>query len=455
MAEQRDSLSTLSITQCVTLTLSYSNYLLWKTQFESFLSSQSLLGSINGSSPRPAPTAMVQNGDVVTEEANTEFVKWIRKDQLLMAWLFGSLTKEALRSVYGLQSAQEVWFSLGKKYNMVYATRKLDLQRKLQGLKKTQKTMAEYLSEVKSVCDQLDSIRCPVSDQEMIYGAPSRLDKEYESICTVMEHFMDSVPEMSFEDAVFKLVNFDDKLKVYSQAPEVTPHLAFHTDRGYSNRVRGYYNNRGIRSRGSGDSGSYSTRGRRFHQQFSGSNSTNRPQCQICGRLGHTAVRCYNRFDQNYQSAETLHNALTTVKLSDQHQHNGQEWYPDSAASSHITNDGSRLQSSEPYLGNYQVIVGNGDFLPITHVGSVALQTPTCILPLEDVLVCPNIRKSLLSVSKLTSDYPCELTFDNESVLVKDKMTKQVLTQGHKHKDICFEGCSVSSFLFNQTVSNE
>ena len=455
MAEQRDSLSTLSITQCVTLTLSYSNYLLWKTQFESFFSSQSLLEFINGSSPRPAPTATVQNGDVVTEEANPEFVKWIRKDQLLMAWLFGSLTKEALRSVYGLQSAQEVWFSLGKKYNMVYATRKLDLQRKLQGLKKTQKTMAEYLSEVKSVCDQLDSIRCPVSDQEMIYGAPSRLDKEYESICTVMEHFMDSVPEMSFEDAVFKLVNFDDKLKVYSQAPEVTPHLAFHTDRGYSNRGRGYYNNRGSHSCGSGDSGSYSTRGRSFHQLFSGPNSTNRPQCQICGRFGHTAVHCYNRFDQNYQSAETLHNALTTVKLSDQHQHNGQEWYPDSAASSHITNDGSRLQSSEPYLGNYQVIVGNGDFLPITHVGSVALQTPTCILPLVDVLVCPNIRKSLPSVAKLTSDYPCELNFDNESVLVKDKMTKQVLTQGHKHKDICFEGCSVSSFLFNQTVSNE
>ena len=313
-----------------------------------------------------------------------------------MAWLFGSLTEEALRSVYGLHSAQEVWLSLSKKYNRVSATRKLDLQRKLQGMKKDQKTMSEYLNEVKSVCDQLDSIGCPVTEQEMIYGALSGLGKEYESICTVIEHSMDSVAELSFEDAVFKLVNFDDKLKVYSHVLEVSPHLAFHTGRGYSNRGRGYYNNRGHRGRGvSNTGGSYSTRGRGFQQQLTGGSSNTRQTCQICGRFGHSTARCYNRFDQDFQPQQTQH-ALTTARLSEQQQQfNGQEWFPDSAASAHITNDGSRLQSSQPYLGNDQVIVGNGDYLPITHVGSVALQTPSGTLPLEDVLVCPAITKSL------------------------------------------------------------
>ena len=131
MEEASETISTpsLSISQCVTLKISSSNYLLWKTQFESFLSSQSLLGYLNESTPRPLPTVTTRNGDVVTEESNPEFVKWIRLDQLVMAWLFGSLSEEALRSVYGLQSAQEVWF--GQKYNRVSATRKLDLQHKL------------------------------------------------------------------------------------------------------------------------------------------------------------------------------------------------------------------------------------------------------------------------------------------------------------------------------------
>lgn len=65
-------------------------------------------------------------------------------------------------------------------------------------------------------------------------------------------------------------------------------------------------------------------------------------------------------------------------------------------------------------------MVGNGDFLPITQIGSASIPTASGIIPLLDVLVCPDITKSLLSVSKLTDDYPCEFTFDATAVYVKD-----------------------------------
>lgn len=104
MEETTNTLSapSLSIFQCVTLKLSSTNYLLWKTQFESFLSNQSLLGYIYVSTPRPLPTVSAQTGELVNEAANPEFAKWMRRDQLVMSWLFGSLTEDALRSVYGL-----------------------------------------------------------------------------------------------------------------------------------------------------------------------------------------------------------------------------------------------------------------------------------------------------------------------------------------------------------------
>lgn len=51
--------------------------------------------------------------------------------------------------------------------------------------------MAEYLSEIKSLCDQLDSIGSPITEQEKIYGVLNGLGKEYESIYTVIEHAMD------------------------------------------------------------------------------------------------------------------------------------------------------------------------------------------------------------------------------------------------------------------------
>ena len=52
------------------------------------------------------------------------------------------------------------------------------------------------------------------------------------------------------------------------------------------------------------------------------------------------------------------------------------------------------------------------------------------------MLVCPAITKSLLSVSKLTSDYPCKITFDSECVSVKEKETKQVIAQGKRLRDL-------------------
>lgn len=121
----------LSITQVVTLKLSDTNYLSWKLQFEQFLNSQLLLGYVNGSTPRPPPTLIVRNGDQVTEVNNPAFLKWVHTDQLIMAWLIGSLTEEALKSVYGLHTSQEIWFALAKKYNRVSATRRLDIQRRI------------------------------------------------------------------------------------------------------------------------------------------------------------------------------------------------------------------------------------------------------------------------------------------------------------------------------------
>lgn len=138
------SASNLTITQCVTLKLKDDNYLIWKLQFEQFLASQMLLGYVTGDTPRPLQTTTVQQGEQVIEAANPDFLRWVQKDQLIMAWIYGTLSENALRSIYGLRTSQEVWHSLGQKYNRVSATRKLALQRKVQTLSKGTKTMSVF-----------------------------------------------------------------------------------------------------------------------------------------------------------------------------------------------------------------------------------------------------------------------------------------------------------------------
>uniref|UniRef100_A0A0D3AZ04 Uncharacterized protein n=1 Tax=Brassica oleracea var. oleracea TaxID=109376 RepID=A0A0D3AZ04_BRAOL len=50
-------------------------------------------------------------------------------------------------------------------------------------------------------------------------------------------------------------------------------------------------------------------------------------------------------------------------------------------------------------MGSDSVMVGNGEYLPITHTGATSRASTSGNLILNDVLVCPKIAKPLLSVS--------------------------------------------------------
>ena len=58
-------------------------------------------------------------------------------------------------------------------------------------------------------------------------------------------------------------------------------------------------------------------------------------------------------------------------------------------------------------------MVGNSDTLDITHVGSALLNVGSGHLKLNNVLVVPNIKKNLISVSQLTSEYPYAIEFSS------------------------------------------
>lgn len=58
-----------------------------------------------------------------------------------------------------------------------------------------------------------------------------------------------------------------------------------------------------------------------------------------------------------------------------------------------MTNNSALLYTSTPYKGNNQVMVGNGKFLPITHVGSAILTIDNAEFILKDVLLVPTLCK--------------------------------------------------------------
>jgi len=64
--------------------------------------------------------------------------------------------------------------------------------------------------------------------------------------------------------------------------------------------------------------------------------------------------------------------AYTTLRSVDA---GGQLWYPDFAATSHMTPDDGKLLSKSVYSGLSLVKIGNGTLVPIKHIGHSSIST--------------------------------------------------------------------------------
>ena len=102
-----DSSSTIlpfnTMIHMVTIKLSSSNYLLWKSQLLPLLESQGLLGHVDSSLEPPPPF------DLPTSQTpNTKHLAWKATDQRLLSLLLSSLTEEPMAEVVGLSTSREV-----------------------------------------------------------------------------------------------------------------------------------------------------------------------------------------------------------------------------------------------------------------------------------------------------------------------------------------------------------
>src|SRR3954471_13064334 len=79
-------------------------------------------------------------------------------------------------------------------------------------------------------------------------------------------------------------------------------------------------------------------------------------RCQICRGEGHYASSCRDRYAPTTTSAN-LAQAFNTCSINEGHD---TEWYTDSGATAHMTNDVAQLDKVTAYSGKDCVIVGNG-----------------------------------------------------------------------------------------------
>ena len=84
----------------------------------------------------------------------------------------------------------------------------------------------------------------------------------------------------------------------------------------------------------------------------------------------------------------------------------------------------------QPVQGLEAVIVGNGQELPVTHIGNDELRTLTHNFRLDNILRVPDLASNLLSVHKLCLQNNVFCYFDAHKFLIQDLPTGKILYAG-------------------------
>ncbi|KAM0012969.1 putative RNA-directed DNA polymerase [Helianthus debilis subsp. tardiflorus] len=148
--------------------------------------------------------------------------------------------------------------------------------------------------------------------------------------------------------------------------------------------------------------------------------------CNRCG-IGHLPSQCPN---QSGSSTPRQPPQANYASFSDVGSQSETSWKPDTGANGHASPDLSSLDHSEVYQGNDSLHVGDGNPLPIFHIGSSKFYSPNKTFNLSNILHVPNLKQNLLSVQQFCLENNVFFEFHSSFFVVKDESTHTTLLSG-------------------------
>ena len=374
---------------------------------------------LDGSITAPAKLVASSTAAGADLVPNPAYDRWYDQDQQVLSGLLSSISEEILQDVVAATTSKEAWDTLQRMLSSTTRARTVQIRVELATTKKRDLSAAAYFRKIKGLASELAAAGSALRDDEVIAYLLAGLGPEYDPFVTSMT--TKSEP-LTLDDVFAHLMAFEAR-QLQHQAELQLPHgsSANYAGRGGQQRTRG----RGDRGRGRpvytrGGAPSRSSDGRGDRR-----GNSSRPSCQICGKTGHTAVKCWYRMDDSYQDEppSAAMAATSSYKIDP-------NWYSDTGATDHITSDLDRLAVRERYHGGEQVQVGNGAGLQIMHVGHSSINTAARPLALRNILHVPDISKPLLSVHKFSRDNNVFFEFHPWHFSIKDRTSRRSILEG-------------------------
>ncbi|KAI8530452.1 hypothetical protein RHMOL_Rhmol11G0059400 [Rhododendron molle] len=386
----------------LSLKLTHTNYLFWKTQITPYLRGQHLLGYADGTYPCPPKSISVDGASI----ENPSFQTWFDQDQLLMSLLISILTEDVIPLIVGTTTSWEIWTTLESTLASPSNTRILQLHLHLQNIKQGELFVTQYLQKAKGFFDELNAAGRPISLQDFNLYIFKGLNSTFQNLIPIPT--LANCPSLPYSELHSMLLSHELMHSIgfaslsVSDSTEPSPQANFvqcnaSSNGGYRGRdPNGRGGNQGYRPNDScGDARPFSHESRSYHSHDS------HQRCQICNGTNHIALSCNQRY--NHTAPPAAHLASYNSALA--HFANR---LPDTGATHHATPDLMVLSHHENYLGTDHLQVTKKTLLRgATKSGLYKVSTSTPIHP------SAHLSEKLLA-SVLASngpDHPMALVF--------------------------------------------
>ena len=130
------------------------------------------------------------------------------------------------------------------------------------------------------------------------------------------------------------------------------------------------------------------------------------------------AIDCYHGMDYAYQGKHPPTKLAAMATTSSAYLAQDQPWIADNAAIDHGTTSLNHFSFPKPYTTQDHLAVGNGQNLPITHIGTTLIPSSFSNLQLNNAHRVPSITSNLAFVHKLCHDNNFWCYFDENIVSI-------------------------------------
>lgn len=154
--------------------LSPDTHQIWRSQIFKLFKANGYEGFLTGDAicpPRP----------MGSENPTFEYTLWNLIDQNLASALYATISPSILPYVINLSTCPDIWHTIDKRLQSSNRSRILQLKNELHSLTMGNRTMAQYLSDIKSKVDLIAAAGFPIDSEDIIYYTLNGLSSSYQN----------------------------------------------------------------------------------------------------------------------------------------------------------------------------------------------------------------------------------------------------------------------------------